>query len=158
MLFTRRLALLLVTTLLTALGSNPVSAQITSVTDTTSTPSPGIGHDYLQFLNETVNPANGSLSLRIQVPVPPGRKLTIPFAFAYDSNGVHHFVFDSVGGLTWLSNQSFISQGGWGYLLPMLSVSLAQTTFVEGGKAYACLLYTSPSPRDRQKSRMPSSA
>ena len=26
------------------------------------------------------------------------------------------------------------------------------------GKAYGCLLYTSPSPRDRQKSRMPSSA
>ena len=25
-------------------------------------------------------------------------------------------------------------------------------------KSYACLLYTSPSPRDRQKSRMPSSA
>ena len=26
------------------------------------------------------------------------------------------------------------------------------------GNAYICLLYTSPSPRDRQKSRMPSSA
>ena len=26
------------------------------------------------------------------------------------------------------------------------------------GNAYSCLLYTSPSPRDRQKSRMPSSA
>ena len=26
------------------------------------------------------------------------------------------------------------------------------------GEYYACLLYTSPSPRDRQKSRMPSSA
>ena len=26
------------------------------------------------------------------------------------------------------------------------------------GSAWACLLYTSPSPRDRQKSRMPSSA
>ena len=25
-------------------------------------------------------------------------------------------------------------------------------------RAYTCLLYTSPSPRDRQKSRMPSSA
>ena len=25
-------------------------------------------------------------------------------------------------------------------------------------KSYGCLLYTSPSPRDRQKSRMPSSA
>ena len=27
-----------------------------------------------------------------------------------------------------------------------------------GDRVYACLLYTSPSPRDRQKSRMPSSA
>ena len=27
-----------------------------------------------------------------------------------------------------------------------------------GGHSYHCLLYTSPSPRDRQKSRMPSSA
>ena len=27
-----------------------------------------------------------------------------------------------------------------------------------GGKAYDCLLYTSPSPRDRTRSRMPSSA
>ena len=28
----------------------------------------------------------------------------------------------------------------------------------EGLQAFCCLLYTSPSPRDRQKSRMPSSA
>ena len=28
----------------------------------------------------------------------------------------------------------------------------------KGTKVYFCLLYTSPSPRDRQKSRMPSSA
>ena len=28
----------------------------------------------------------------------------------------------------------------------------------EGAEVYHCLLYTSPSPRDRQKSRMPSSA
>ena len=28
----------------------------------------------------------------------------------------------------------------------------------ESAEAYLCLLYTSPSPRDRQKSRMPSSA
>ena len=27
-----------------------------------------------------------------------------------------------------------------------------------GGFSYGCLLYTSPSPRDRQKCRMPSSA
>ena len=41
---------------------------------------------------------------------------------------------------------------------------LSYTATVQGngnlliGKAYTCLLYTSPSPRDRQKSRMPSSA
>ena len=29
---------------------------------------------------------------------------------------------------------------------------------IESVQAMACLLYTSPSPRDRQKSRMPSSA
>ena len=35
----------------------------------------------------------------------------------------------------------------------------AEKRFKEIGEAYAvCLLYTSPSPRDRQKSRMPSSA
>ena len=36
----------------------------------------------------------------------------------------------------------------------------AVENFVAGADAayYACLLYTSPSPRDRQKSRMPSSA
>ena len=33
-----------------------------------------------------------------------------------------------------------------------------QVTTAELTEAYRCLLYTSPSPRDRQKSRMPSSA
>ena len=32
------------------------------------------------------------------------------------------------------------------------------TEVPEGEEAWICLLYTSPSPRDRQKSRMPSSA
>src|SRR5674476_1496572 len=31
-------------------------------------------------------------------------------------------------------------------------------SFLFKGSYYSCLLYTSPSPRDRQKSRMPSSA
>ena len=33
-----------------------------------------------------------------------------------------------------------------------------ETVYGLAGNAYSCLLYTSPSPRDRQKSRMPSSA
>ena len=35
---------------------------------------------------------------------------------------------------------------------------IARELLVLGFKLIACLLYTSPSPRDRQKSRMPSSA
>ena len=35
---------------------------------------------------------------------------------------------------------------------------LNRSIFVCSGARYPCLLYTSPSPRDRQKSRMPSSA
>ena len=35
---------------------------------------------------------------------------------------------------------------------------LARLLYRSGGAGSACLLYTSPSPRDRQKSRMPSSA
>ena len=35
---------------------------------------------------------------------------------------------------------------------------LGVTALLEKVGKYACLLYTSPSPRDRQKSRMPSSA
>ena len=34
----------------------------------------------------------------------------------------------------------------------------ARTVFEQGRSGGSCLLYTSPSPRDRQKSRMPSSA
>ena len=37
-------------------------------------------------------------------------------------------------------------------------VSKLDTLVIGGGMANTCLLYTSPSPRDRQKSRMPSSA
>ena len=36
--------------------------------------------------------------------------------------------------------------------------SAAIVCMIGGGRDYGCLLYTSPSPRDRQKSRMPSSA
>ena len=48
-------------------------AQITNVTNDTSTPIPGAGHDYVKMLSETVNPAIGSVSLRISVPMPKGR-------------------------------------------------------------------------------------
>ena len=58
---------------------------------------------------------------------------------------------------------------GFGFIIPdngMPDVLLHVTclrrdgfqTAYEGARVVVCLLYTSPSPRDRQKSRMPSSA
>ena len=50
----------------------------------------------------------------------------------------------------------------YGTLMPELGefAKVAKAFFAAGGKGMnvTCLLYTSPSPRDRQKSRMPSSA
>jgi RHS repeat-associated protein len=116
------------------LFSSLASAQITNVTDDTSTPTPGTGHDYVKMLSETVNPANGSLSIRIQVPVPKGRELTVPFSFAYDSNGVLHLVGDNAGGASWFSNTTFLSQGGWSYSVPLASIV--------GANPYGCQYFT----------------
>ncbi len=96
-------------------------AQITNVTNTTSTPIPGAGHDYIQALNETVNPANGSVSLRIQVPTPPGRKISLPFSFAYDSGGAQHLQPDGTGLNFWVDNTEYLAKGGWSYSVPMIS-------------------------------------
>ena len=40
----------------------------------------------------------------------------------------------------------------------ILWIALGLNAIMFGVEIVACLLYTSPSPRDRQKSRMPSSA
>jgi len=63
-------------------------AQITDVTNITSTPVPGVGHDYIHDLNEIVNPANGSVSVRIAAPIPHERGLNTPaYIYTYDSDG-----------------------------------------------------------------------
>lgn len=107
-------------------------AQIPSASDVTSTPIPNAGHDYIHALSETVNPANGSLSIRINVPLPPSRGPNIPFNFAYDSNGV--FYLSQLGGnglvqsgFGWNTTRAPLSQGGWSYSVPMLSVQDSPT-------------------------------
>jgi len=118
-----------------------VSAQITNVTNTTSTPIPGAGHDYIKLLSETVNPSNGSVSLRIQAPTPPGRKISLPFSFAYDSNGAQQLVSDGVGGLYWTDNWSYPAGSGWSYSVPMLSNAQIREMLVpgHGGPAARCI-------------------
>ncbi len=68
-----------------------------------------------------MNPANGSVSIRIQVPVPLGRRLTVPFGFSYDSDGVHHLTGE-LGYSSWSSNAGQlvsgerVAAGGWLYV------------------------------------------
>lgn len=67
-----------------------VASQVpfTDVTSTTATPVPGVGHDYIHDLDEIVNPANGSLSVRIAVPTPHERGMNFPiYPYTYDSSG-----------------------------------------------------------------------
>ncbi len=91
-----------------------VSAQVPNVDNFTSTPIPGAGHDYIHLPSETVNPANGSLSIRIEIPLPSGRGLSQPFFLSYDSDGLHYLA--STGGLggspTWYTDDGYLSKGG----------------------------------------------
>ena len=53
---------------------------------------------------------------------------------------------------------NFLVRGAHDKALGMAAVMFGHLPMAFIGLFYACLLYTSPSPRDRQKSRMPSSA
>ncbi|MGB0066344.1 MAG: hypothetical protein WBP85_18030, partial [Terracidiphilus sp.] len=52
--------------------------QLTAPSDTIASPVPGVGHDYIKMLNETVNPENGAVNLNISIPTPSGRGLNFP--------------------------------------------------------------------------------
>jgi hypothetical protein len=67
------------------------SAQITGASGAQATSMPGVGHDYIKLLAETVNPSNGQVSIRIDVPTRGGRG-GIPYAYLYNSAGVHHVI------------------------------------------------------------------
>ena len=118
----------------------PPSAQAQA--NALATPIPGSGHDYIHMLNETVDPASGSVSLRMQVPVPPGRGLNLPFAFTYDSNEVHFMKGTGVPGYGgWSTRGGYLASGGWSYSVPMFSNIIFTKTF-DGGK-YTCTYLTS---------------
>jgi len=140
-----RLARSLVVLCVVLLVVSATHAQITNVTDDTSTPIEGAGHDYIKMLSETVNPANGSVSLRIQVPTPKGRGITIPFSFAYDSNSVHHLIpayYPNYGQALWTSNIGYLSQGGWHYSVPIASTANWGVTAGTYPDFYTCQTYS----------------
>lgn len=128
-----------VTALLFVLLTQAALSQIPSRTDVTDTPVPNVGHDYIHAPVETVNPANGSLSIRIGVPMPPGRNgFKLPFNFSYDSNGAFYLI-GATNSILWDSTKTILSQGGWSYAAPMLSIQgLAYTGEDDNGNTIDC--------------------
>jgi hypothetical protein len=117
-------------------------AQMTSTAGAQAQPIPGAGHDYIHMLNETVNPGNGALSVRIGVPTPPGRGLSVPFSFGYDSNAAHHFLAPSSPGPA--DNQSYLARGGWSYGIAQLNMIRKDNTWstVSPHQNYDCYYFT----------------
>jgi hypothetical protein len=114
--------------LLCILGYNIAQAQITNVTDDQAPPIQGAGHDYIKMFNETVAPATGSVSININVPAPPSRGFSVPFAFEYDSNAAMHRLPGFPG--TWTDNANeYAAKSGWSYVVPKISAQINQILY-----------------------------
>jgi YD repeat-containing protein len=109
-------------------GSALCAAQTGNLGDAVQHPIPGAGHDYIHMLNETVNPENGSLNIKISLPTPSGRGLSLPFALTYNSGEVFEAVsgpYASGGGQMDFSTPASRSHNGhgWSDTLPYATAS-----------------------------------
>lgn len=127
---TQRLAVVLALLVSVYIGNQAAQAQLPNATDITATPAAG-DHDYIHAPAETVNPANGSVSIRIPLSVAPARGITVPFTIAYDSNGSFSMVASGSGPIYRGAAISNETQGGWSYTFPTLS--FAATTWTIPG-------------------------
>lgn len=133
------------------LHSFVAGAQRIPLGDDVAHPVPGAGHNYIHALSETVNPANGTVSLNIALPVPKGRGLSLPLAITYNSGEVHHFssLLPGCGGLEGapctFDNQTGMNRtiGGWSDTLPYAIVALEQVGLPPFPDQYGCTISTS---------------
>jgi RHS repeat-associated protein len=78
----------LLLSLIFLLGTLRAQTMSGTVNGETNTPIPGVGHDYIHLLSETVDPSSGSVNLHINIPTAESRGLTLPLAISYSSAGV----------------------------------------------------------------------
>ena len=98
--------------------------QIVAVSNDQATPVPGVGHDYIKMLSETVEPASGQLSVRIEIPSLQNR-MSFPFAYIYNSAGVHHVIPLIQGKSQWVSDIGDTNGTGWSSSLPQITATKA---------------------------------
>lgn len=113
-----------------------------SVNGETATPVPGVGHDYIHLLAETVDPSSGSVNIHIQIPTPNSRGFTLPFAITYSSAGVGRLDEAALGTLQdRMCESGAYGAGmcGWKYELPKSSHSSSSYTVTNAqGKSAVC--------------------
>ena|GEM_PF-3270939 len=103
-----------------ALAALALSQNIPSLGDVTTPPPKEPGHALITAPHETVNPANGQVSLRFAVSLPAGRQLDPHFSIVYDSAGAHFLT--SLAGTVRVSTQHALYQNnGWSYAVPLLT-------------------------------------
>jgi RHS repeat-associated protein len=78
------------------------------------------------MLSETVNPANGSVNIKIPLTAPQARGLSLPVSLIYNSGSVHRFASGAAGGGQMIQDASSITSSGWGDSLPYASASFTQ--------------------------------
>ena len=110
-------------------------AQVPNVSGQMATPIPGVGHHYLglqsDLLTETVNPATGSVSVRLTLPTPPSRGMNIPFSLVYNSSGLWQLQYSSGAGEELWENATSADNGiGWSYSFPLLTLTSTAATAV----------------------------
>jgi RHS repeat-associated protein len=93
--------------------------QLSEISNATSTPLAGVGHHYIEMLGETVNPANGSVSVHIEMPIPPGRQLNIPLSFNYSSAGIYQYV--SIPNIAAVLTTGQDTSFGWSDSTPLMT-------------------------------------
>jgi hypothetical protein len=132
--------------LFTVVLAGQALGQIMNLDETTMPPVPGAGHNYIKMFGETVNPATGSVSLRIDIPMPKGRGLDIPFAILYSSSGVQHVIGNTNGGGGWGSDTGYNNGSGWSVTVPNLTVVQGIDSQYNPGPppaTYSCYYYYS---------------
>jgi YD repeat-containing protein len=97
--------------------------QVANAGNDVATPIPGAGHNYIHLLSETVSPANGSVSVDIQLPTAAGRGISLPFSLLYSSGQANHFYSNAPGGTAYFApDWGGMFRGGWSNSLPLVTL------------------------------------
>ena len=112
------------------------AAQLTAPSDLAQRPIPGVGHDYVSLLSETVNPADGSVNLEFKLPAPKDRGISLPFSLTYNSGALLHIFSYQPGYTEWMNGSPY--SGGWSTSIPQLTVWNSWMTIPNSNPSGTC--------------------